>query len=129
MPQRRPLLQTRAVRLPGDGPEEYRVGAYARRQLVRRAWFGLFGVALVFGAWGLYLSLRPDDVLARGESYSVRARCTACGFDGDMTVALGTPPPLTCPRCKQAHAGPLWKCRACGEVFLPSKPATPVRCA
>lgn len=128
MPNRRTLLDTRATRLPGDDEGEVRVGAYAWRQRRRRVWFGLFGAALIVGALGLYINLRPDGGAARNGSYETPVRCAECGFEGTMRVAAGEARPLACPKCGLDRCRPLWKCRACGNAFLPRKTTPPVRC-
>lgn len=126
---RRTLLDGGALRLPGDPAEEVRIGAYARRQFRRRIWFGLFGVALILGAAGLYANLRPGNAWSRSEVYEAPVRCVGCGFEGSMTIPIGGESALACPTCGSAKCRAVWLCRACGERFVPVKASPPVRCA
>src|SRR5262249_23873357 len=128
MPVRRTMLDVRETRLPGDAAGEYRVGAFARRQRRRRIWFGLFGAALILGALGLYLNLRPDTANAGNETYITPVRCAECGYEGVQRVGIGQTSPVICPKCGANRCRPLWKCRACGNMFVPAKSTPPVRC-
>jgi predicted Zn-ribbon and HTH transcriptional regulator len=125
MPGRRTLL---GARLPGDAAGEVRIGAFARRQLRRRIWFGLFGTALIIGAGLLYVKLRPEASAAADATYEAPVRCGECGFEGNTRLSPGQPMPLACPKCGMIRARPLWKCRHCANTFVPPKSTPPVRC-
>lgn len=108
--------------------EEISIGAYARRQRRRRLWIGALGVLLMGGAAGVYWALRPPESGPETGNYAVRIQCGECGHSETIRVSFRQSFPMVCPRCRQRAARELWKCRDCGEVFVPRGGAEEHRC-
>jgi len=127
MGRRHRSIELDAYRRGLDGAGEVRIGAYARRVRRRRALLGLLGLVLMCGAVGLYWVLRPE-VEPAALTYPVKVRCTSCGRQGTLDVPSGQTFPLICPQCGEKTYKPVWKCRACGDEFVPRTEGGSVRC-
>ena len=119
MPQRARKIFAAAARGHARGVEEVSIGAFARRQRLRRIAGGVCGGALILVATGLYWNLRPRAEFGMGSSYPGRVRCTGCGFDGTVNIAAGQGPPLVCPNCRARSAWVVWYCQDCRAEFVP----------
>jgi predicted RNA-binding Zn-ribbon protein involved in translation (DUF1610 family) len=133
MSRRRTSISIEAYQRGLESTGEVRIGAYARRQRRRRVLVALLGVLLIAGAVGLYMGLHywmphPGTGAAAG-TYPVKVRCVSCGYSATLDVPYeGITFPLTCPRCGERACKQLWKCRACGEEFLPEEGSAEKRC-
>jgi len=124
--KQRPLKIDPAT-LGGQEAREVQIGAYARRQRRKRLAIGLAGVALIAAGWWLYLELRPKPAGVRTAT-TVVVRCTSCAWEGRLTVPADQRFPMDCPQCGQRACEVLWRCRDCGERFVPPRGADPLRC-
>ena len=108
--------------------EEVSVGAYARRQLRRRVFVGVVGGALIIGALTLYSLLKPPGQADRDDRYPVRVHCASCDHAATVRVRFDQTFPMRCPECKQPASQVLWRCRQCGQQFVPEQTGLVVRC-
>ncbi len=104
------------------------VGAYARRQFRRRVLLGVFGAALIMGAFALYQLLKPPGQADQGERYPVRVRCVLCGHTAIVRVQYDQTFPMRCPECRELACQVMWQCRQCGHQFVPEQTGTILRC-
>ncbi len=80
------------------------------------------------GAAAVYWVLRPPETGLEAGSYAVRVRCGECGHTETIRAGFRQSFPLVCSRCGQRAARELWKCRDCGELFVPKGGTEEHRC-
>jgi DNA-directed RNA polymerase subunit RPC12/RpoP len=106
-----------------DRKGEVAIGARARAERRKRYLIGLAGLALIGGAVGTHLLLRPRERDAVGRATApVLVQCMDpnCGFQGVVQVPLQDAHfPIKCPRCGQQSCQKVWECRDCGHRFVP----------
>lgn len=107
---------------------ELGVGAFARRQARRRLAAGAGGLGLLALAVVVYLQLSPRGGPPPGAEYPAVLRCVDCGYQMHGQLRPEQPLPLDCPQCAGRSMYELWRCRECGQEFVPAPRQRPVRC-
>ncbi|MCA9243805.1 MAG: hypothetical protein KDA32_07635 [Phycisphaerales bacterium] len=98
---------------------EVSIGAFARRQRIRRLALGAFGVALAVIGVFVYRWITIPDVTNPRFGYAVEMRCRVCGHEIRTQVAHSQRFPDVCENCGEMGMDPLWKCLGCGYEFVP----------
>lgn len=96
-------------------------GAAARRRRRQRVFVSIVGALLLLAAGGVIWFWQIELPRREAHSYLVHVRCRTCGHERSVRVPVNQRFPIECPKCHERAAWPLWKCRNCGEVFLPRR--------
>ncbi len=96
-------------------------GASARRRQRQRVLVSIVGALLLLAAGGVLWFWQVELPRRQAHSYVVQVRCRTCGHERSVRVPVNQRFPIECPKCHERAAWPLWKCRNCGEVFLPRR--------
>lgn len=100
---------------------EREFGAAARRRRRQRVLVSLVGTVLLLAAGGVIWFWQVELPRREAGSYPVHVRCRTCGHERTVRVMPRQRFPIECPKCHERAAWPLWKCRNCGEIFLPQR--------
>ncbi len=100
---------------------EREFGAAARRRRRQRVLVSVVGTLLLLAAGGVTWFWQVEIPQREAHNYAVRVRCRTCGDERTVRVPTHQRFPIECPKCHERAAWPLWKCRNCGEVFLPKR--------
>ena len=107
---------------------EVRIGAYARRQRRRTIAIAVVGGVLLGAAALLYFRIQPPGRGTPDNTYPVAIQCATCGHQATVPVAFDAVFPIECPNCRRPKALAQWRCRECGESFVPESTDDDVSC-
>ena len=118
--------QSRSLRNAFDAHGEVRIGARARRELVRRIVLGVIGVGMIAAAAGYYLLMRPRGAITQDTRIVVRSAST--GEEFLLPVDPARVYPTVGPNADQRDCYPVWRCQACGRRFVVTIDGQPAQC-
>ncbi len=68
-----------------------------------------------------------SNTLSSRMSHNAALRCRACSQTFTTELGVADLPPFVCEKCGKKDAWKLWKCNACGELFVPDPVGNPPR--